>query len=570
VLHNISIQVIQKIAGNICIFSFNFKIASFRIFNLKKQQFFATLSALVASTSTTTFFLSTSSTLATKNSSYDYKPDKLTSSNKSKTLLSKTDYLITSLRNHLGSDAVESELIERENYGRDLHSFHSGDPPDLIVFPKTEEDIQFIMNECRKYSVPIVARAGGTSLEGHTTTPNRECVIDVSKMDRILSLNLEDMDVTVEPGVSWLELNKYLAPYNLFFPMDPGPGAMIGGMVATNCSGTNATRYGAMKNNVLSLRVVLADGSLFKTGNRARKTSAGYDLTSLIVGSEGTLGIVTSATLKLSPIPESTAVATSSFPSVKDASAAASEIMRSGTVVAALELLDGKMVDVVNEQSKLDHPANLPLLLVKLSGSKTKVNDDAQTVEKVALKHQGTAFKYAVDEQGKEKLWQARKVALWSAAGAHPLSKIATTDVCVPISKLPSLLADFEAEAKKSTLHVYAVAHAGDGNAHHFIVFNPELKEEEQEAKRLNSFLVKAAIKLDGTCTGEHGCGIGKLGYLEEELGNENLAVMRKIKGTLDPMDLLNRGKKVPKIKDNSFKSLDNESLNIRAPGCMV
>ena len=512
------------------------------------------------------------SNASTASAAYEYKSSRNQTSKQSESELqsskqSESELLISSLRAHLGSDAVETQLIERESYGRDMYSFHSGPPPDLIVFPRTEKDIQFIINECRKFSVPIVARAGGTSLEGHTTTPNRECVIDVSKMDRILSLNVEDLDVTVEPGVSWQELNKYLEPFNVFFPMDPGPGALIGGMVATNCSGTNATRYGAMKSNVLSLRVVMADGSIVKTGNRARKTSAGFDLTSLFVGSEGTLGIVTSATLKLSPLPESTAVASSSFPTVKDASAAASEIMRSGAVVAALELLDGKMVDVVNSQSSLDHPAHSPLLLVKLSGSKVKIENDARTVENVILGHKGSAFKYAVDDHGKAKLWEARKVALWSAAANHPSKKIATTDVCVPISKLPSLLEEFEEEASKSNLPVYAVAHAGDGNAHHFIVFDPQIKSEETEAKRLNSFLVAAAIKLEGTCTGEHGCGVGKLNYLEDELGSENLDVMRKLKESLDPSNILNRGKKIP--RPGSKSSNHQLELNFRSPSCL-
>jgi len=511
--------------------------------------------------------VSSTSSLSSSSSSYEYKSSGRLSK-PSSTQASQSELLIQSLCAKLGPDAVETQLNERQNYGRDLYSFHSGTPPDLIVFPRTEKDIQFVINECRKFYVPIVARAGGTSLEGHCTTPNRECVIDVSKMDRILSLNVEDMDVTVEPGVSWLELNKQLETHGLFFPMDPGPGAMIGGMVATNCSGTNATRYGAMKANVLSLRVVMADGSVVKTGNRARKSSAGYDLTSLFIGSEGTLGIVTSATLKLSPLPESTAVASSSFPTVKDASAAASEIMRSGAIVAALELLDGKMVDVVNSQSSLDHPPNSPLLLVKLSGTKIKIEDDARTVEKVISSHNGSKFKYAVDDHGKAKLWEARKVALWSAAAFHPSKKIATTDVCVPISKLPSLLEEFEAEASKSCLPVYAVAHAGDGNAHHFIVFDPLKKEEETEAKRLNSFLVAAAIKLEGTCTGEHGCGVGKLNYLEDELGSENLKVMRKLKETLDPLDILNRGKKVPRLDMKSSASYHLE-LNLKSPSCL-
>jgi D-lactate dehydrogenase (cytochrome) len=378
------------------------------------------------------------------------------------------------------------------------------------------------------------------------TTPRGGCVLDVSRMDAVLAVRPGDLDATVQAGVRWQELNKLLAPHGLFFPVDPGPGACIGGRVGTGCSGTNAMRHGAMKANVVALECVLADGSLVKTASRARKSSAGFDLTSLMTGSEGTLGVVTAATLRLAPLPAATAVAVSSFPNVGAAAACAAALLRAGVPVAALELLDAPMVGVVNAQSGFAYPPQ-PLLLFKLAGaSEARVADDARRVEALAAEHGGSAFDFAADEAGRERLWEARKVALWSAGAQHPGKRIATTDVCVPLSRLPELMRGFEELARGSALPVYAVAHAGDGNAHHFIVFDAERPAEVAEAKRLNSLLVRRAIALEGTCTGEHGVGVGKVGYLAGELGEGNLRAMRSIKRALDPQGLLNPGKKIP------------------------
>jgi D-lactate dehydrogenase (cytochrome) len=469
------------------------------------------------------------------------------------------------LRSALGDAAVETSPAELERYGRDEWSYHSGPPPDLVAFPQSAAHVSLVLREARRLGVPIVARAGGTSLEGHTTTPRRGCVLDVSRMDRVVRLRPDDLDVTVQPGVGWQELNKLLAPHGLFFPVDPGPGALVGGMVGTGCSGTNAVRHGAMKANVLSLECVLADGTLVRTASRARKSSAGFDLTSLVTGSEGTLAVVTEATLRLQPLPERVAVAVSSFPTLRDASAAAAAILRSGVQVAAVELLDARMVAAVNAQSGFAYPPERPLLLVKTAGSAAKVADDGARVEQVAARHGGSAFAYAADDAGRDRLWEARKVALWSAGAQHPGKKIATTDVCVPLGRLADLMDGFERETRAGALPVYAVAHAGDGNAHHFIVFDPARPEEVAEARRLNAALVRTAIAMDGTCTGEHGTGVGKLGYLAEELGEGNLSVMRRIKHALDPENVLNPGKKIP--PESAPRGADE--LSLTAPACM-
>lgn len=455
--------------------------------------------------------------------------------------------LVSALQFAVGQDNVIVDAEERARYGRDDWSYHSGPPPDVVVTPRTTEAVAAAVKVCAARRVPIVPRGAGTSLEGHTTTPHRGVVIDLTHMDRTIAVRPDDLDCTVEAGVRWQELNAHLAQHGLFFPMDPGPGASIGGMCGTGCSGTNAVRYGTMKANVISLTVVLPDGSVMKTASRARKSSAGYDLTSLIIGSEGTLGIVTEATLKLQAVPAETAVAVCAFPSIRAASDAVRDTMRTGVGCGAIELLDAPMIHAVNVQSGFDYPAR-PHVFFKFAGSSGKVADDASTVEAIVSRHGGSAFQWTRDAAGKERLWEARKVALWSAGAMDHGRKIATTDVCVPISRMPDLMATFEETAASSPLKVYAVGHVGDGNAHHFIAFNPDDPEEVAEARRLNSTLVHTAIGMGGTCTGEHGTGVGKLPYLAEELGEGNLAVMRAVKAALDPLGIMNPGKKVPPL----------------------
>lgn len=455
--------------------------------------------------------------------------------------------LLPKLRAALSSDdQLLTTDVELEPYGRDWHSHHSGVPPDAVVFPSSTAEVSAIIAVCANAGVPVVARGAGTSLEGHTTTPYRGVCIDLSRMDSIVAVRPGDLDCTVQAGVRWQELNTSLAPHGLFFPMDPGPGATIGGMVGTGCSGTNASRYGAMKANVLSLTVVLADGTVLKTGSRARKSSAGYDLTSLFTGSEGTLGIVTEATLRLQHVPARTAVAVCAFPDIASATAAVLATAASGVQMGAVELLDAAMVDAVNAQAGFAYPRS-PHLFFKFSGSPAKVADDAAAVEAVVAKHGGAGFQWAADAETQGKLWRARKEALWSAAAMHPGRKIITTDVCVPLSRLPDLMSAMETRAASSSLPVYAVGHVLDGNAHHFIAFDPENPKEVAEARALNAFLVTTAQAMEGTCTGEHGVGVGKTAYLAGEYGPSALGAMASIKAALDPHGILNPGKKLPK-----------------------
>jgi D-lactate dehydrogenase (cytochrome) len=446
-----------------------------------------------------------------------------------------------------GEDHAASVLTASDElapYGHDLYSYHSGPPPDVVVLPTSTEQVAAVVRVCAERRVPLVPRGSGTSLEGHTTTPYRGVVLDLTRLQSVV-IRPEDGDVTVGAGVVWGDLNARLAPLGLFFPMDPGPGASIGGMVGTCCSGTNAVRYGTMKQHVLQLTVVLPDGSVVRTGSRAKKSVAGYDLTSLFVGSEGTLGVVTEATLRLSPLPEEVAVAVVPFPSVRAASDAVAAVVRAGVQVGAVELLDAPMIAAVNSQSGFSYPAT-PHLFFKFTGSHAKVVDDSARVERLVRLHGGGAVAVAADAAGRERLWEARKVALWSAAAMDPSRKIATTDVCVPVSRLPDLMAAAEAESAASALRIYAVAHAGDGNVHHFIAFDPNVPSEQAEARRLNGAFVRAAVGMGGTCTGEHGVGVGKVEYARRELGEGAVRLMQAIKGAIDPHNIMNPGKKVP------------------------
>ena len=452
--------------------------------------------------------------------------------------------LHTILQAIVGKDNLIINPEELYSYGQDLYSFHSGPPPDCVILPKTTQQVSEIVRICSSRRIPIVPRGAGTSLEGHVTTPYHGVVIDLTQLDTV-DIHPDDMDVRVGAGIRWEQLNRILLPYKLFYPMDPGPGASIGGMCGTGCSGTNAVRYGTMKQHVLSLTVVLPDGRIIKTGNRARKSVAGYDLTSLFIGSEGTLGIITEVTLKLSPLPDTVAVGVAAFPSIRSASQAVTAIIRQGIQMGAVELLDSAMIKAVNQQSGFQYD-QVPHLFFKFTGSNNKVNDDIHKVRTIINDYHGSDFKWAENGQERDRLWEARKVALWSAAAMNIQNKIATTDVCVPVSRLPDLMATAEEEMSKSSLAVYAVAHAGDGNAHHFISFNPNKVEEVEEAKRLNEMLVTTAISMEGTCTGEHGVGVGKIGYLESELGEGMLSLMQQIKRSIDPLGILNPGKKVP------------------------
>ncbi|PNX92216.1 D-lactate dehydrogenase, partial [Trifolium pratense] len=362
---------------------------------------------------------------------------------------------------------------------------------------------------------------------------------------RVKALHVNDMDVVVEPGIGWMELNEYLEPYGLFFPLDPGPGASIGGMCATRCSGSLAVRYGTMRDNVISLKVVLANGDIVKTASRARKSAAGYDLTRLMIGSEGTLGVITEVTLRLQKIPQFSVVAMCNFPSVKDAADVAIATMMSGIQVSRVELLDEVQVKAINIANGKNFPES-PTLMFEFIGTEAYAREQTQIVRKIVSEHNGSDFVFAEEPEAKKELWKVRKEALWACFAMEPNKEAMTSDVCVPLSRLADLISKSKKELDASPLVCTVIAHAGDGNFHTVILFDPTKEEERQEAERLNNFMVHAALLLEGTCTGEHGVGTGKMKYLEKELGVEALRTMKKIKSVLDPNNIMNPGKLIP------------------------
>ncbi|KZV48985.1 FAD-linked oxidases family protein isoform 1 [Dorcoceras hygrometricum] len=428
-------------------------------------------------------------------------------------------------------DNMTLDYDERYYHGKPQNSFHKAvNIPDIVVFPRSEEEVSKILKSCNKHKVPIVPYGGATSIEGHTLSPNGGVCIDMSLMKRVKSLNVKDMDVVVEPGIGWMELNEYLESYGLFFPLDPGPGATIGGMCATRCSGSLAVRYGTMRDNVINLKVVLANGDIVKTGSRARKSAAGYDLTRLMIGSEGTLGVITEVTLRLQKIPQHSVVAMCNFPTVKDAADVAIATMLSGIQVSRVELLDEVQVRAINVANGKALP-EAPTLLFEFIGTEAYSREQTLIVQKIASEHNGSDFVFAEDPEAKKELWK---------------------DVCVPLSHLAELISTSKKELDSSSLVCTVIAHAGDGNFHTVVLFDPDKEEQQREAERLNHFMVHTALAMEGTCTGEHGVGTGKMKcqflcqYLEKELGMEALQTMKKIKVALDPNNIMNPGKLIP------------------------
>ncbi|KAG8376830.1 hypothetical protein BUALT_Bualt09G0104700 [Buddleja alternifolia] len=475
-------------------------------------------------------------------------------------------------------DNMTMDYDERYFHGKPQNSFHKAvNIPDIIVYPRSEEEVSKIVASCNEHKVPIVPYGGATSIEGHTLSPNGGVCIDMSLMKRIKSLNLKDMDVVVEPGIGWMELNEYLEPYGLFFPLDPGPGATIGGMCATRCSGSLAVRYGTMRENVINLKVVLANGEVVKTGSRARKSAAGYDLTRLIIGSEGTLGVITEVTLRLQKIPQYSVggiswyfngedvlivgfgtsliqssfkpiednVAMCNFPTVKDAADVAISTMMSGIQVSRVELLDEVQVRAINLANGKNLP-EAPTLMFEFIGTEAYSLEQTLIVQKIASEHSGSNFVFAEDPEAKKELWKMRKEALWACFAMEPNFEAMITDVCVPLSRLAELISRSKQELDSSSLVCTVIAHAGDGNFHTVVLFDPNEDEQRKEAERLNHFMVHAALDMEGTCTGEHGVGTGKMKYLEKELGMEALKTMKRIKAALDPNDIMNPGKLIP------------------------
>ncbi|WP_443642779.1 FAD-linked oxidase C-terminal domain-containing protein [Candidatus Levibacter sp. Uisw_134_01] len=420
-------------------------------------------------------------------------------------------------------------------------TIHESELPDGVVFAETKEDVQKVVKICSEYKCPIIPFGVGSSFEGHINAPYGGISIDMNNMNKIINVYQEDLLVVVQPGVTREQLNTHLRDTGLFFPIDPGANASIGGMTATRASGTNAVRYGTMKDNVIALEVVTPDGQIIKTANKARKSSAGYDLTRLMVGSEGTLGITTEITLKLYGIPEVIAGGRVSFPSVKDATDAVIMTVQAGIPVARIEFLDTAQVIAVNNYSKTNLP-EAPLLLLEFHGSEASVKEQSELFGEIASDFGGNDFEWTSNSEDRNKLWKARHDAYWSCKAVRPEAEIYSTDVCVPISKLSDCITETIEDMKKNQLIGPIVSHAGDGNFHVALLID---KKSDEELKKLDDFLIRIserAIRMDGTCTGEHGVGQGKRKYMLKELGGA-VDIMKKVKNAFDPNKIMNPGK---------------------------
>ena len=416
--------------------------------------------------------------------------------------------------------------------------------PDAVVFAQSTEEVSQIVKTCAAHKVPVIAFGTGTSLEGQVNAPAGGISVDLSQMDKVLAVNAGDLDCRVQPGVTRQALNTHLREQGLFFPIDPGANASLGGMTATRASGTNAVRYGTMKDNVLSVEAVMADGSIIRTASRARKSSAGYDLTRLMVGSEGTLGLITEITLRLQGIPEAISAASCSFPSVDAACQTVMAVIQYGLPVARIELLDAMVVKAVNGYSKLSLPET-PLLLLEFHGSEAGMAEQAEAFGMLAEEYGGTGYAATSTTEERNKLWQARHDAYWAMLALRPGCKAVATDVCVPISKLAEAVTAAEAKAAELGLIAPVVGHAGDGNFHASLLLDMDDVDEVARAESFVSWLNDMAISMDGTCTGEHGIGQGKKPYLVKELGGA-VDVMGAIKRALDPDNIMNPGKILP------------------------
>ncbi len=435
---------------------------------------------------------------------------------------------------------ISTNPTVRDTHGKD-ESWHHPHRPDAVVFPNSTEEVAEIVKICAKHKLPVVAYGTGTCLEGNVIPHHGGVVVDLMNMDQVLRVSADDLDCTVQARVTRKQLNEYIRDQGLFFPIDPGADASLGGMAATRASGTNAVRYGTMRENVLALTVVLADGRVIKTSRRARKSAAGYDLTRLFVGSEGTLGIITEVTLRLYGIPEAMASAVCSFDSLKGAVNTVIQTIQLGIPVARIELLDDVEMDAVNKYSKLDYPVKDTLFL-EFHGTEAGVKEQAEMVQSIAAENDGGDFKWATRPEDRNKLWAARHDVTYASKALRPGAEIWATDVCVPISRLAECILETKQDLKDSFLIAPLVGHVGDGNFHLGFLINRDDPKELAEAERLNERLVMRALAMDGTCTGEHGIGLGKMKFLTAEHG-EGVAVMRQIKKALDPDNIMNPGK---------------------------
>jgi D-lactate dehydrogenase (cytochrome) len=448
--------------------------------------------------------------------------------------------LIERLKQHFG-ERCSTALVIREQHGRDESSF-AAPPPAAVVFAESTAEVARIVAMASEYRAPVIPFGVGSSLEGHLLAVQGGISVDLGRMNKVLAIHAEDLTVTVQPGVTRKQLNEELKSTGLFFPIDPGADASLGGMCATRASGTNAVRYGTMRENVLALEVVTASGEVIRTGTRARKSSAGYDLTRLMVGSEGTLGVITEITLRIYPLPEAVSAAICSFPSIEAAVRTTIQIIQLGVPIARVELIDRHPVRMVNAYAKLGLREE-PMLLMEFHGSPAGVKEQAELVQEIASDHGGNAFEWASTPEERTRLWTARHNAYFAAIQSRPGCRAISTDTCVPISRLADCLLDSVAEADASGIPYFLVGHVGDGNFHFGYLLDPEAPQERVVAEQLNHQLVTRALALGGTCSGEHGVGLHKMDFLVSEAGDGAVELMRTIKRALDPHNIMNQGK---------------------------
>lgn len=444
------------------------------------------------------------------------------------------------LRHRFGHQCSTAQAV-CEQHGRDEGSIQAP-PPAAVVYAQSTQDVADCVRLAAQYQVPVIPYGAGSSLEGHLLAVQGGISIDVSRMNRVLRVNAEDMTVTVQPGILRKQLNDAIKDQGLFFPIDPGADASIGGMTATRASGTNAVRYGTMRENVLALEVVTASGEVIRTGNRAKKSAAGYDLTRLMVGSEGTLGIFTEITLRLFPLPEAVSAAVCSFPTMADAVHTVIQTIQMGVPIARVELVDGATVAMVNKHSNLSLREE-PMLLMEFHGSPNGVKEQAELVQDIAGEFNAQGFEWADTPEERTRLFTARHNAYFAGIQSRPGCRSITTDTCVPISRLADCLLESIDEVNASGIPYFLVGHVGDGNFHFGYLIDPDSADERARAEDLNHRLVRRAIAMEGTCTGEHGIGIHKQDFLVEECGEGAIAMMRAIKQALDPQSILNPGK---------------------------
>jgi len=451
--------------------------------------------------------------------------------------------LVEALRQQFGTRYSQGESV-RLQHGRD-ESKHEPMLPDGVVFAESTEEVAAVVRLCREYRVPVIPYGVGSSVEGHVLAVHGGISIDLSGMNRVLSIHAEDLDVTVQAGVTRKQLNDELKGTGLFFPIDPGADATLGGMAATRASGTNAVRYGTMRENVLSLTVVTPEGKIVRTGSRARKSSAGYDLTRLFVGSEGTLGIITELTVKLYPIPEAMSAAVCAFPSVDAAVDTVIQTIQLGVPVARVELLDALTLQAINRYSKTTLP-EAPTLFFEFHGSDSSVQEQAELTQEIAQGNGGQDFQWATRQEDRSRLWQARHDAYFACLQLKPGARCFPTDVCVPISRLAECIHATNEDIAQVSLPIALFGHVGDGNFHLVVLVDTDNPKEIAEGEWISRRVVERAIAMEGTCTGEHGIGLGKQHYLLQEHGEDGVALMRTLKTALDPLNLMNPGKILP------------------------